>query len=185
MRPRRHRFSPGFDRCEARLALAAGPTVNPLLAAYAKAYLTAVGQPNYNPAVDTNHNGLIGMGDALPILHALAPITPRAPLRLTLTLAPGDQVNTPHPANSGGVTRQQKQVTIIGHTVPNSLVFTDDANNDFRFKGGTAIPVDSSGFFSIVVKFTSPNKLTQHDFLVIDPFGLQLRRAFPILQLPG
>ncbi len=213
MRPRRPRYLPGFDRCEPRLALAGatgvatgsgsagstgpavpapivttitnGPTINPLLSAYANAYLTHVGQPNYNPAVDVNHNGIVAMGDSIPLLRSLAPITPRAPLRLLLNLAPGDQVNTPHPSNSGGVTRQAKQVTIIGKTTPNSLVFTDDANNDFKFRGGTAIPVDSAGFFSLTVTFNSPFKIAQHDFLVIDAFGHQLRRDFPILQLPS
>jgi hypothetical protein len=199
MRSRRHAFTRGFDRCEARLALSnvvavpppivttttSGPTIAPILSEYANAYLSAVGSAKYNPAADANHNGVVAMGDALPLLRTLAPTTSRSPLRLTLTLARGDQVNTPHPANSGGVTRQSKTVTIIGHTVPNSLVFTDDPNNDFRFRGGSVIPVDSAGFFSETVTFTSPYKLNQHNFLVIDPFGAQLRRAFPILQLPS
>lgn len=212
MRPSRHRLTPGFERCEARLVLSpaatgagtatgpgtgtgtnptttttvtAGPTIAPILTEYANAYLTGVGNPKYNTAADANHNGIVAMGDALPILRSLAPQTPPAPLRLTLNLLRGDQANTPHPANSGGVTRQPKQVTIIGHTVPNSLVFTDDPNNTFKFRGGTAIPVDSAGFFSVTVTFTSPYKISQHDFLVIDPFGQQLRRAFPILQLPA
>jgi hypothetical protein len=186
MRSRRHGFTPSFDRCEARLALstaAAGPTIAPILSEYADAYLSAVGSPRYNPAVDANHNGIVAMGDALPLLRTLAPVTPKAILRLTLTLAPGDQVNTPHPANSGGVTRQRTHVTIIGHTVPNSLVFIDDPNNDFRFRGGSVIPVDSSGFFSVPVVLSPPSRISQHNFLVIDPFGMQLRRAFPILQL--
>jgi hypothetical protein len=196
MRSGRHGFKPGFDRCEARLALSTvttvpppivttGPTTAPILSEFAKAYLSALGSPRYNPAVDANHNGIVAMGDALPLLRTLAPVTPKALLRLTLTLAPGDQVNTPHPANSGGVTRQTRQVTIIGHTVPNSLVFTDDKNNDFRFRGGSVIPVDSAGFFSLTVTFTSPYKISQHDFLVMDPFGMQLKRAFPIVQLPS
>ncbi len=199
MRSRRHTLTPGFDRCEARLALSTvtavppplvttttmGPTIAPILSEYASAYLSAVGSPKYNAAADANHNGIVAMGDAPLLLKTLAPVTPYSPLRLTLTLAPGDQVNTPHPANSGGVTRQPRTVTIIGHTVPNSLVFTDDANNDFRFRGGSVIPVDSAGFFSETVTFTSPIKISQHDFLVMDPFGAQLRRAFPILQLPS
>ena len=213
MRSRLHRFKPGLERCEARLPLASatgaatdtgsggstgpavpppvetpvltGPAINPLLSAYAEAYLSVRGKPNYNPNVDINHNGIVGMEDALPILHSLAPATPKVRLSLYLTLAPGDQVNTPHPANSGGVTRQQKQVTIIGHATPNSLAFTDDANNDMRFKGGTAIPVDAYGNFYITIRFTSPYHISQHDFLIIDPFGHRLRRAFPILQLPA
>lgn len=213
MQTRRHRFKPGLDRCEARLLLATttgaanstgssgssgpavkppaempilvGPAINPLLSAYGEAYLSVRGKPNYNPNVDINQNGLVGMEDALPILHSLAPATPKVPLTLYLTLAPGEQANTPHPSNSGGVTRQAKQVTIIGHTTPNSLAFTDDANNDMRFKGGTAIPVDAHGNFYITIRFTSPYHISQHNFLIIDPFGHRLRRAFPILQLPS
>lgn len=214
MRSRSHRFRPGLERCEARLPLAAsvgagptngtgspgssgpavkppaeqpilvGPAINPLLSAYAEAYLSVAGKPNYNPAVDVNGNGIVGMEDALPILRALAPVTPRARPSLLLTLAGGEQANTPHPANSGGVTREPKQVMVLGHTTPNSLVFTDDANNDMRFKGGVAIPVDAHGNFAISITFTSSNKIGQHDFMVIDPFGHRLKRAFPILQLP-
>ncbi len=202
MRPRRHRLTPGFERCEARLALAGatgsavtppagnaaglvGPGINPVLSAYAEGLPDRPRPgPEYNPAADVNHNGLVAMGDALPILRSLAPITPRVATHpLILTLAPGEQANTPHPANSGGVTRATKQVTIIGRTTPNSLVFTDDSNNDFKFKGGTAIPVDASGNFTVTIRITSPYKLSQHDVLVMDPFGHQLRRAFPILQI--
>jgi hypothetical protein len=169
----------------AEMPVLTGPTINPLLSAYGEAYLSVRGKPNYNPAVDINHNGIVGMEDALPILRTLVPETPSVRPSLFLTLAPGEQVRTPHPANSGGVTREQKQVTIIGHTTPNSLVFTDDANNDMRFKSGVAIPVDANGNFVITIRFTSANKISQHDFMVIDPFGNRLRRAFPILQLPA
>jgi hypothetical protein len=203
MRSGGRRFRPGLLSLEARLPLAdagtgstklpaeqpilVGPKINPVLSAFAKAYLTVVGNPNYNSAVDINNNGIVGMEDALPILHALASITPRVPLTLFLRLAGSQQANTPHPANSGGVTRVPKSqpLMIVGHTTPNSLVFTDDANNDMRFKGGVAIPVDSSGNFAITINITSPYRISQHDFLVIDPFGHRLKRAFPILQLPS
>jgi hypothetical protein len=204
MRSGRSRFQPGLLALEARLPLAGagtgstatppaeqpilvGPTINPILSSYAEAYLSVRGKPNYSPAVDVNQNGIVGMEDALPILHSLAPITPKVPLTLYLTLAPGQQANTPHPANSGGVTRVPKQdsLTIIGHTTPNSLAFTDDANNDMRFKGGVAIPVDSHGNFYLTIQISTPYRISQHDFLVIDPFGHRLKRAFPILQLPS
>jgi hypothetical protein len=194
MRSGRHSLKPGFDTFEDRLVpTIAGPNppiVQPILSEFAKAYLSHVGQPSYNPVVDVNHTGFIGMAAGVKIVKSLAPITPKAVLTLTLTLAPGQQANTPHPANSGGVTRKTGTITIIGHTVPNSLVFTDDKNNDFKFRGGSVIPVDSSGFFSTTVTLTSKATTSsyligQHNFLVIDPFGQQLRRAFPILQLPA
>ena len=34
-----------------------------ILDEFAQAYLTHVGQPNYNPAFDLNHNGQIGQTD--------------------------------------------------------------------------------------------------------------------------
>ncbi len=105
MRSRRHAFTPGFDAVEARVLMATsttgstgnesspvGPppvgtssaTAIPILDAFAKAYLSHLGQSNYNPAVDTNHNGYVGRRDAYPILRGLAAITPYEPPLLTL-----------------------------------------------------------------------------------------------------
>ena len=197
MRPERRRLTPRFDRYEERLALStaaasAVPTIAPILSAFSDAYLSAVGSPKYNPIADANHNGIVAMGDAVPLLRTLARATPRAILRLTLTLAPGQQANTPHPANSGGVTRKNGVVTVIGHTVPNSLVFTDDKNNDFRFRGGSVIPVDSAGFFSFTVTLSKTQTtdsstflIAQHNLLVIDPFGQQAQAGVPDHAHPG
>lgn len=190
MRTKRSRYPLAVEGLEGRLALSAGgsiavltPDVN--LQAFATAYLSHRGQPNYNPALDFNGNGYIGQGDVRPILRALAPITPHEPQVVSLRLGPGDQVRGHHPANSGGVTRRT-DVTVIGHTTPNSIVFTDSLTGpragDFRFVG-LALPVDSKGVFSYKLQLT--NSLTQTEYLAIDPFGHQTIRAFPILKLPA
>ena len=106
MGSRRHPFTPGFDAVEARLLMAttgsggnasnpaeASPvgnssaSANPTLYAFTKAYLSHVGQPNYNPALDADHNGVINGRDADPLLRSLAPQTPPSRLQLTLDAA--------------------------------------------------------------------------------------------------
>jgi len=158
------------------------------LRTYASAYLSHDGDANFNPAVDFGHTGFIGHADAKPILRALAPVTPRGPLRVFLTLGPGDQVLGHHPANSGGVTRRA-DVTIIGRTTPNSIVFTDDpygarsrTAGNYKFTD-LALPVESSGYFSYRLHVRDP--LVQTEYLVFDPFGNQTIRAFPIRRLPA
>jgi hypothetical protein len=188
---RRHPFTPGFDAVEARLLMAttASPlgnssaSANPILYAYTQAYLSHLGQSNYNPALDADHNGVINGRDADPLLKSLIPQTPPTHLQLTLALGPHEQANTPHPANEGGVTRSPTYVTIIGRTTPNSLVFTDDSNNDFRFKGGSVIAVNAEGWFTDTVEISGPYKFGQHNFQVVTPSLQVIRRAFPILQL--
>jgi hypothetical protein len=114
------------------------------------------------------------------LLKALAPTTPRVPLQLSLALAPGEQVLGHHSANSGGVTRDS-MITIVGHTTPNSIVFTDKLTgpraNNYRFEG-SAIAVNSEGSFSYQIHVK--DALTQTEYLVLDPFGHQVIRAFPI-----
>ncbi len=205
----RHRARPGVEPLDSRLVMSAShpalaaPLVHPAavapaftaddLRAFADAYLSSRGDSNFNPAYDVNHNGKIGQGDALPILRALAPISPRVPPRLELALAPGDQVSGHHPANSGGVTRKAT-VTIIGRTTPNAIVFLDQptpqtkattATGNFRFQGG-ALVSDSQGYFAQTIalgKLGHSGSLTNNAFLVKDPFGRHMERAFPVLRI--
>jgi len=162
------------------------------LQAYAAAYETYAGEPNFTPQYDFNGTGFIGQNDATPILRGLAAITPREPLRLKLALAPGEQVSGHHPANSGGVTRDGV-VTIIGKTTPNSIIFTDSLTSkagqvliNFKFQGG-AVVSDSQGNFEDQVGLGKVNRggsLTSAAYLIRTPFGQQLVRAFPIRRLP-
>jgi hypothetical protein len=148
--------------------------------------------PNFTPQYDFNGTGFIGQNDATPILRGLASITPHVPLRLQLTLAPGEQVAGHHPANSGGVTRLGT-VTVIGRTTPNSIVFTDGPTTtstlplgNFKFQG-IAVASDSQGNFSYTARLADLSRggsLTGTTFLIRTPFGQQTIRAFPILRLP-
>ena len=213
MRSQRDRARPSVETLDARLVMSANPIHAPLhgvaavvagttavpgdingdgavntndLRAFAASYLSRRGDPNYNPAADTNHNGFVSQSDVRPILNALAAVTPRQPFRVEIALIPEDQVQGHHPANSGGVTRKF-DLTIVGRTTPNSIVFTD-APADFKAKTsgnykfqGLALPVDSSGYFSYKVHVS--DRLTQSEYLVFDPFGHRIIRAFPILRL--
>jgi hypothetical protein len=162
------------------------------LQAYAAAYETYQGSPGYTPQYDFNGTGFIGQNDATPILRGLAAITPDVPLKLTLALAPGEQVTGPHPSNSGGVTRLAT-VTIVGKTTPNSIIFTDGPatnttlpTNNFKFHG-LAVVSDAQGNFEFTTKLNAISRggsETNAAFLVRTPFGQQTIRAFPVRLLP-
>jgi hypothetical protein len=217
------RVRPGVERLDARVVMSATvptvstaatsvvspfrpvpgshPSANPNrpftpadLQAYAAAYLTVQGDPDFTPQYDFNGTGFIGQPDATPILRGLASITPNVPLTLSLKLAPGEQVSGHHPANNGGVTRLGT-VTVIGKTTPNSIIFLDSptttsshssaSTGDFKFEGG-AVVSDSQGNFSVTIKLTNVSRggsLTATNYLVRTPFNQQLIRAFPILRL--
>jgi hypothetical protein len=151
--------------------------------AFAPTYMSRRGGPNYNPAADFNHNGVINLYDAKALLHNEAPSSPRLPLNSVLHLAPQDQIHYSGPTVSGAATFH-KRVTIVGRTTPGSLVIED--NHTARLPGGTqaykftgpAHSADAQGFFSIVT--TNEEGLNNNNFLILDPFGQQLIRSFPI-----
>jgi hypothetical protein len=207
----RLRILPGVEPLDARIALSTTVPAPPThltpgeypsadahrafttadLQAYAAAYETYQGEPNFTPQYDFNGTGFIGQNDATPILRGLAEITPKEPLKLTLALAPGEQVSGHHPADSGGVTRDST-VTIIGKTTPNSIIFTDSVTSEagqtlvsFKFEG-PALVSNSQGYFEETVALSNVSiggSLTTNDFLIRNPSGQQLIRAFPILRL--
>ena len=80
------------------------------LQAFAPSYMSRLGDPNYNPAADFNHNGVINLYDAKALLHNMTPLTPRLPLTARLTLAPQDQIHYSGPTVSGAATFQR-----VGH----------------------------------------------------------------------
>ncbi len=204
----RPRVRPGVESLDQRLVMSVShPTVSaPIpatavaraftpadLQSFADAYLSVRGDSNFNPTFDFNGNGKIGQGDALPLLRALAPITPRVPPRLDIALAPGQQVVGHHPANSGGVTRLAI-VTVVGKTTPNAIIFLDgptahtkgnQSTGNFKYEGG-ALASDSQGYFSYPVTLgtlSHSGSLTGTAFLAKDPFGRHMVRAFPILRI--
>ncbi|MGE5754485.1 MAG: hypothetical protein ACM35G_02030 [Planctomycetaceae bacterium] len=150
------------------------------LKAFTQANLTTSHDALYNPAADANRNGFIGRGDGQFLVRNLRPLTPKIPLKVDLTLAPEDQVHGHVSSNSGGHTDHERP-TILGHTTPGSLVFTDSGLGDYTFTG-PALYADQNGNFSFRVQ--NREGLNNFEFLVIDPYGQQTIRAFPIFWIP-
>ncbi len=163
------------------------------LQAFAPSYMSRLGDPNYNPAADFNHNGVINLYDAKALLHNMAPLTPDLPLTARLILAPQDQIHYSGPTVLGAATFQ-KTVTILGHTTPGSLVITDNNvftdKNTSRLPGGTstytfsgpAYATNANGYVSITTPHTQG--LNNNDFLIRAPFGHQMIIDFPIFWIP-
>jgi hypothetical protein len=150
------------------------------LKAFVVAFETHRGDAFYKPSADANQNGFVGQGDARFILRNLTPLTPKIPLQLKLHLAPGEQVLHPDGIhNSGGITRQT-DITILGHTTPGSIVFSDAAQGNFAFNG-RALATDAQGNFQEHAHLTSA--LTNFTYLAIDPYGQQKIESFPVLLL--
>jgi hypothetical protein len=146
------------------------------LQAFPIAFKSHINEPNYNPALDANHNGFIGQGDARFLERNLSPITQRIPLEIRLHLAPGEQVLHPDIHNSGGITLHP-DITIVGQTTPGAIVFSDSEQGNFTFDGA-ALATDANGNFA--QHFHLTERLTNFEFLAIDPFGQQTIRSFPI-----
>lgn len=157
------------------------------LQAFAPTYMSRKGQPNYVAAADFNRNGIINLYDAKALLHNIAPLTPRVPLTERLSLAPADQVHY-SASNISGAATMHRTVTILGRTTPGSLVIED--NHTSRLPGGIqaykftgpAHATDANGFFSLTS--TNVEGLNNNDFLILDPFGQQVIRSFPIFWIP-
>lgn len=148
--------------------------------AFSVAYLSHIGDGFYNPAADFNHNGFIGMGDAKLMVRNLAPITPRIPLKVDLKLAPGQYAHDSGFINSGGIT-YDKEITIVGRTTPGSAIFVDGPQAFFTFTG-PFLTTDEHGNFTLTG--TNNTGLNNFQFLVIDPFGNQVTRLFPVFWIP-
>ncbi len=147
---------------------------------FAAAYGSKVGQPAYNAAADFNLNGTVNLDDAKALEHNMTPLTPDQPLTAVVNLQPTNQAQYPASKNSGGSTFK-KDVTIVGHTTPGSLVIEDSSGQDFTFTGA-AVPTNAQGYFFIKSKNSSG--VNQNDLLILDPFGKQLIRAYPIFWIP-
>jgi hypothetical protein len=149
------------------------------LSPFASAYLSKPGDQNYNAAADFNQDGIVNQIDAKALQQNM-PAVSSGPLELSMNLLPADQAQYRTPSNSGGATFKQN-VTIVGRTVPGSIVIQDGTKGFYKWVG-PAYATDASG------EFTAPEKLTQgvntFDFLVIDPFRRQLIRSFPVFWLP-
>jgi hypothetical protein len=146
------------------------------LQAFSKAYLTTRGDALYNPAVDANHNGQVGLVDGQFLLRNETPLAPYRPLKVVLNLAPQFAAKGHPPKTSGGKTEFQN-VVIEGHTEPGSIVFMDGGLGNYDWTGPALIP-DIHGNFSAKVKLV--DGLNNFNFLTIDPYGQQHIQDYPI-----
>ncbi len=149
------------------------------LPAFAAAYLSTPGDKNYNAAADFNQDGIVNQVDAKALEQNMQPIK-TGPLTLITHLLPSDRAQYSTPANSGGSTFKQN-VTVVGHTMPGSIVIQDGTSGFYKWTG-PAYATNSDGVF--LAPETLSSGINTFNFLVIDPFGRQLIRTFPIFWLP-
>jgi Dockerin type I domain len=147
---------------------------------FATAYETVPGNPNYNLAADFNHDGIVNQVDAKALMENMPPSTPNVPLELVMNLLPADQAHYAAPKNSGGSTFK-KNITIEGHTMPGSIVLEDNSLGYYKWDGG-AIATDPNGNFT--VNETNTSGVNTYNFLIIDPYGRQLIRSYPVFWIP-
>jgi len=148
--------------------------------AFARAYETKPGDSNYNAAADFNLNGIVNLYDAKALMENMTPLTPVIPLNLVMNLLPADQAHYPASKNSGGSTFQ-REVTIVGHTTPGSIVLEDSSKGYYKWDG-PAVATNASGNFSVQEKNTQG--VNTYNFLILDPFGHQLIRSYPVFWIP-
>ena len=147
---------------------------------FASAYETVPGDPNYNLAADFNQDGIVNQIDAKALMQNMPPLTPKVPLQLVMNLLPADQAHFAASQNSGGSTFKQN-VTIEGHTMPGSIVLEDNSNGYYKWDGG-AVATDADGNFPVNEKNTQG--VNTYNFLIIDPYGQQLIRSYPVFWIP-
>ncbi len=149
------------------------------LAPFASAYLTTRGEQGYNAAADFNQDGIVNQIDA-KALEENMPAAKAGPLQLVMNLIPEDQAHYATPQNSGGSTFK-KDVVVIGRTLPGSIVIQGGTSGGYKWTG-PAYATNSSGYFT--AKETLTQGINTFNFLIIDPFGRQLIRTYPIFWLP-
>ncbi|WP_165073328.1 hypothetical protein [Paludisphaera rhizosphaerae] len=196
MRLENRRFAPGVESLEGKQLLSAGLRMSrstattssvdasafsgestlEALQGFVAAYPSISGGPRYNPVYDLNHNGQIGQDDGRILLRLLPPVGPRIPLNVQLKIAPEDQARGALPQNSGGVTIS-RQPTVIGRTQPGALIFSGTGTTDLKLRGPAAV-ADENGYFEFTPTMT--DGINQFDIQVVDRYGRQVLRAFPI-----
>jgi hypothetical protein len=149
------------------------------LAPFAAAYLSSAGGKDYNAAADFNQDGIVNQIDAKALEQNMPPYT-KHPLNLVMNLSPADQAHYKTPQNSGGSTFD-KDVTIVGRTLPGSIVIQDGTTGSYKWVG-PAYATNANGYFTVPEELTSG--INTFNFLIIAPSGQQLVRTFPIFWLP-
>jgi hypothetical protein len=149
------------------------------LVPFANAFGSKPGWPNYNAAADFNQNGIINLYDAKAVERNMPPLAPNGPLNAAINLAPSDQADYAAPKNSGGST-MKRDVQIDGYTMPGSIVLEIRLSN--LKTPDKAIATDAKGFFT--VSSTNDQGVNTTNFLIIDPYGGQLVRSYPVFWIP-
>jgi hypothetical protein len=148
--------------------------------AFAPAYVSKPRDRQYNPAADYNQNGIINLYDALAMQSNMTPLTKPAGGWAAINLVPNQQIQFSGPKNSGGTTFD-KNITIAGYTTPGSIVLVDSTAGDYRF-ASEAVSTDANGFFS--VPGVNTQGVNTYNFKILDPFGHQYIRSFPVYWIP-
>ncbi len=149
------------------------------LAPFAKSFGTKPGWTGYLPSADFNQNGIINLYDAKAVERNMPPLTPDSPLNADINLVPSDQAQYAAPKNSGGST-MKRDVQIDGYTMPASIVLEIQLSN--LTPPDKAIATNARGFFTLSTKNSQGVNTT--NFLILDPYGRQLVRAYPIFWIP-
>ena len=133
--------------------------------------------PSYVLAADANRNGVVAMGDGRYLLRNEVTLTPKIPLSInTVSLAAGFAAAGATPANSGGKTHF-RNVIVVGHTTPGSIIFTDFSRG-FYFFNDPPVVANAKGNYAIPYTLKAGiNTLTMQ---AIDPFGQQTIFSYPV-----
>ncbi len=151
--------------------------------AFAPTYAESRGQKDYNAAADYNQNGVINLYDALALERNMTPLTKPAAGWATINLAPQSAANYPASKNSGGITFN-KNVIIDGYTTPGSLVLVDNKDGTYAFNS-QALATGANGFFTANASASGNTAgLSTYNFKILDPFGHQYIRSFPVFWIP-
>lgn len=143
---------------------------------FVQAFAEKLNQKGYLASADYNQNGIVNQYDAMALERNM-PIPPRPRENLVaINLAPQDQLHYATSQDSGGETAK-KNVTIDGYTTPGSIVLVDSTLGNYKF-GSQALSTNASGFFT--VEATNTQGVNTYDFKVLDPFGNQHIRSFPV-----
>lgn len=151
--------------------------------AFAKTYGESAGDKDYKASADYNQNGVINLYDALALERNMPPLDRRYEGLVAIHLAPQDQIHFSGTTNSGGVT-MKADITIEGYAEPGSLVLVDSKDGTYTF-GSQALATNAKGFFSVPAQASGNTAgVITYNFKVVDPFGHQYIRSFPVVWVP-
>ncbi len=144
--------------------------------AFAPTYVEKMNQPGYLSSADSNQNGIINQYDAMALERNMTPLRKPGGGWMAINLAPNDLIRHAQSTNSGAAT-PFKVVTINGYTTPGSIILADSTLGNYKF-GSLALSTTAQGFFT--VKPINTLGVNIYDFKVLDPFGHQYIRSFPV-----